>query len=223
MLHNLLQPLLAFGLLAGPALCLPAHARQATVLKRQDQVLDEYDFVVVGAGTAGLTVADRLSESGEYTVLVIEYGYLDRSHSIEALTVPDLQAGPPDEYPAATRMYNLTSVPQPGLNGLPKPLAAGAVVGGSSAVNGMFFMRGSAEDYDAWVWAAGDDEGAEAFAAEWGWKNMLPYFRKSVTFVPPTERMVDEYNMTYDVEAAYGGSAPIYSSYRPFHWPATSK
>jgi choline dehydrogenase-like flavoprotein len=119
-------------------------------------------------------------------------------------------------------MYNLTSVPQPGLGNTRKPLAAGSVVGGSSAVNGMFFMRGSAEDYDAWVWAAGEEH-EEEFGSEWGWANLLPYFKKSVTFVPPSDQMVEEYNITYDVEEAYGGSTPIYSSYRPFHWPATSK
>ncbi|KFA54622.1 hypothetical protein S40293_02206 [Stachybotrys chartarum IBT 40293] len=199
---------------------LPAHARQATVLKRQDEVLDEYDFIVVGAGTAGLTVADRLSENGEFTVLVIEYGYLDTSHSIEAVVTPDRTSGPPDVYPAATRMYNLTSVAQPGLGGARRPLAAGSVVGGSSAVNGMFFMRGSAEDYDAWVWAAGEEH-EEEFAAEWGWDNLLPYFKKSVTFEPPSDEMVEAYNITYDVEAAYGGTTPIYSSYRPFQWPST--
>lgn len=156
------------------------------------------------------------------SVLVIEYGYLDMSHSIEAIVRPDLMNGPSDEYPGATRFYNLTSVPQPGLGGTTPPLFAGAVVGGSSAVNGMFFMRGSAEDYDAWVWAAGEEH-EEAFAAEWGWDNILPYFKKSVTFTPPTEEMVREYNITYDVEAAYGGTAEIHSSYRPFHWPATSE
>ena len=216
-LYSLLSGL---GLLSEVARALPAHARQATVLKRQTDVEDEYDFIIVGAGTAGLTVADRLSESGEYTVLVLEYGYLDNSHSIEAIATPDRMSGPPDEYPVSTRMYNLTSVPQPGLGGARRPLAAGSVVGGSSAVNGMFFMRGSAEDYDSWVWAAGEKH-QEEFAAEWGWENLLPFFKKSVTFVPPTEDMVRDYNITYDVDAAYGGSTPIFSSYRPFQWPAT--
>lgn len=165
-----------------------------------------------------LVLTDRFLDS----VLVIEYGYLDYSHSIEAVVGPDRESGPPDEYPGATRMYNLTSVPQPGLGGGIRPLAAGSVVGGSSAVNGQFFMRGSAEDYDAWVWAAGEEH-QEEFAAEWGWDNLLPYFKKSVTFEPPTDEMVEAYNITYDVEAAYGGTTPVYSSYRPFHWPSTSK
>lgn len=172
---------------------------------------------------AMLSVArEQMTEKELDTVLCIEYGYLDTSHSIEAIVVPDLTSGPPDEYPRGTRMYNLTSVPQPGLGNTRKPLAAGSIVGGSSAVNGMFFMRGSAEDYDSWVWAAGEEH-EEEFAAEWGWDNMLPFFKKSVTFEPPTEEMVRDYNITYDVDAAYGGTTPIWSSYRPFHWPATSK
>jgi hypothetical protein len=72
------------------------------------------------------------------------------------------------------------------------------------------------------LWAAGEEH-QEEFAAEWGWDNLLPYFKKSVTFEPPTDEMVEAYNITYDVEAAYGGTTPIYSSYRPFHWPSTSK
>ena len=93
---------------------------------------------------------------------------------------------------------------------------AGAVVGGSSAVNGMFFDRGSAEDYDSWVSAAG--EWADDFEGEWGWENSLPYFKKSVTFHPPSGEMESEYGMTADVEAAYGGETPIHSSYAPYQW-----
>lgn len=98
---------------------------------------------------------------------------------------------------------------------------AGAVVGGSSAVNGMFFDRGSAEDYDSWVTVAG--EWASDFEDEWGWENILPYFRKSVTFHPPSEEMAEEYGMTADAEAAYGGSTPIHSSYAPYQWGVQRK
>ncbi|KAI9162759.1 Dehydrogenase xptC [Paramyrothecium foliicola] len=193
--------------------CLPAHADHASVITRQQPVLDEYDYIVVGGGTAGLTVADRLTES----VLVIEYGYLDSSESILAVTTPDVSDAGPDEYPQATRIYNYTSVPQTALDGQRKSVRAGAVVGGSSAVNGMLFDRGAAEDYDAWVAAAG--EYAEEYASEWGWENLLPWFKKSVTFHPPSKEVGATYGITHDTGAAYGGTTPIHASYRPFHWP----
>ncbi|PGH01632.1 hypothetical protein AJ80_08978 [Polytolypa hystricis UAMH7299] len=204
------------------ATAIPLRARHAT-LKGRGDLLDEYDFIVVGAGTAGLTVADRLSENGEFSVLVVEYGYLDHSPSITHVGGPrDLDA-PADEYLAATRMYNISSVPQPGLKNTRKPAFCGAVVGESSAVNGMVFDRGSAEDYDAMLWSTSttDDEGDAAYAETWGWDNIIPYFKKSVTFHPPPEKLAEEFEMTWDEDAAYGGSTPIHSSFAPFQWGTT--
>ncbi|PGG96745.1 hypothetical protein AJ79_09473 [Helicocarpus griseus UAMH5409] len=199
----------------------PFHARHATVVERQD-LLEEYDFIVIGGGTAGLTVADRLSEE-DYTVLVVEYGYLDHSTSITQVgRAPRSGEDIVEEYPAATRMYNGTSTPQEFLDGESKWVPCGAVVGGSSAVNGMLFDRGSAEDYDAMVWATMEDGiEDEEVAREWGWKNILPAFQKSVTFHPPSEEMREKYGMTSDADAAYGGTTPIHSSYAPFQWETT--
>ncbi|KAJ0114984.1 glucose oxidase [Diaporthe amygdali] len=202
---------------------LPAHAASATIIERQDDLLDEYDYIIAGGGTAGLTVADRLTESGNYTVLVIEYGYLDSSDSIVAVTTPDQQVAGPDQYSVATRWYNDTTEPQVGLDGRRHTIRAGCAVGGSSAINLMLLDRGSAEDYDSWVLVAGNYK--KDYAAEWGWENILPAFRKSVTFHPPTKEMRETFGITYDVEAAYqrGGTPPIHSSYRPFQWPIQRK
>ncbi|KEY71327.1 hypothetical protein S7711_05918 [Stachybotrys chartarum IBT 7711] len=198
--------------------CRPAHATHARIIERQTDLLDEYDYIIVGAGTVGLTVADRISESGEYTVLAIEYGYLDSSESILTVATPDVRAAGPDQYPAATRMFNISTVPQTAMDGRRKNIRAGCAVGGSSAVNGMLLDRGSAEDYDAWVLAAG--EYADDYASEWGWDNMLPSFQKSVTFHPPTEEMQERFGYTYNTDGAYGNSTtPIHASYRPYQWP----
>lgn len=201
----------------GHVAALPAHASSASILKRQAELRDEYDYIIVGGGTVGLTIADRLTEDKDTTVLVIEYGYLDSSNAITAMG-PDVNAASDHEMPRDTRYYNITSLPMEGLNNRTKAISAGCVVGGSTAVNGMIFDRGSAEDYDAWVWATGDWQ--EEYGKEWGWDNLLPYFRKSVTFHPPDEHMEEEYGMTADADAAYGGSTPIHSSYSPFQWPA---
>ena len=148
----------------------------------------------------------------------MEYGYLDGSYDITA-TGPDARQPFEAEYPAATRMYNITSEPLVHTHNRSNPVACGSVVGGSSAVNGMFFDRGSAEDYDSWVWAAGPDHEDE-YAREWGWDNIYPFFRKSVTFHPPDERMQEEYGMTYDLDA-WGGDTPVHASFAPFQWPGT--
>jgi choline dehydrogenase-like flavoprotein len=208
-----------------PATVLPY--RGATIVTR-DVLLQTYDYIVVGAGTAGLTMADRLSESGKYTVLAVEYGYLDTGISITTSGGPFRTLGPPNRtfehepYPAATRFYNLMSEPMPGLNNRQQNMQAGCIVGGVSAVNGMVFGRGSAEDYDAWVLAAGLEHKKE-YAAEWGWDNLLPFFRKSTTFYEPPKEMVDEFGMTSDAPAAYRDDTPIHSSFAPFQWPALSE
>lgn len=155
------------------------------------------------------------------TVLVLEYGYLDSSPAITTVGPPIGEQPEGHEIPRATRYYNVTTVPQPGLNNRTRTVPAGCVVGGSSAVNGMIFDRGTAEDYDAWNLVAG--EWREEYAEEWSWDNLLPYFKKSVTFHPPDERMQEEYGLTSNVEAAYGGDTPIHSSFAPFQWPAQSK
>lgn len=95
------------------------------------------------------------------SVLVIEYGYLDRHEA--NIYVPGLLNY--TEY-----LFNLTSTPQRGLNASTFDVPAAAIVGGGTVVNGMFFDRGSAEDYDAWVTLGNPG---------WGWKDLLPYFKKA--------------------------------------------
>lgn len=116
----------------------------------------------------------------------------------------------PHNTPAREFFYNLTSVPQSNVNNRTFPVANGCVVGGGSPVNGQFFDRGSRSDYDNWAKFDGN--------AGWDWNGILPYFKKSVTFTPPTKEMQD-FGITYDVEAAWGGNTPIFASYPPYQYP----
>jgi choline dehydrogenase-like flavoprotein len=100
------------------------------------------------------------------SVLVIEYGPLD--HHEAAVLVPGLLNLAQTPY-----SFNLTSVPQPALNNRTFGVPADAVVGGATVINGMFFDRGSAADYDAWE-SLGNPG--------WGWNDLLPYFKKVASF-----------------------------------------
>ena len=172
-------------------------------------IRDIYDYIIVGGGQSGLTVANRLSESGKATVLVIEYGYLYREDPLIARPWQPFDASR-GLFHDPKLMYNFSSIPQAGLNGRTSEVSAAAVVGGGSTVNGMFLNRGAAEDYDAWEKLGNPD---------WGWEGMLPYFKKSATFTPPSKMMQEEYGATYDMQSAYGKDGPIHLSNPDWIWP----
>ncbi|CAI4218964.1 unnamed protein product [Parascedosporium putredinis] len=131
----------------------------------QTDLKDSYDYIVVGGGTAGLTIADRLSESCKYDVLVIEHGdFYDAANPGSA---------------RGTRQYSIRSLPQPGLNNRTTTSSMGFCVGGSSAVNGMAVMRGTKTDYN--IWAELGNEGST-----WDWEGMLPYFKRRFILFPRT-------------------------------------
>ena len=126
--------------------------------------MNEYDYIIVGAGSAGCVLAHRLSESGEHRVLLLEAGGSDRSPWIQVpvgygLTFHD---------PRFNWVYHTD--PDPALDGRAPYWPRGKVLGGSSSINAMVYVRGQREDYEDWA-AAGNPG--------WGWDDVLPYFRKS--------------------------------------------
>ncbi|KAM0721529.1 hypothetical protein Q7P37_002454 [Cladosporium fusiforme] len=165
----------------------------------------EYDYVIVGAGASGLTVANRLSEDPDVSVLVIEAGNFDRNEDF--VTIPGLAGGAiGTEYD-----WNISYTANPSLNGRNVSIPLGKVVGGSTKLNRMVFDRGSKSDYDRWE-ALGN--------VGWDWKSLLPYFKKNENFTPPVENVATEYNVTYDLEY-HGTEGYMQSTYSPFFWPAT--
>lgn len=123
----------------------------------------EADFVIVGSGSAGSAAAYRLSEDGKHSVVVIEYGGTDFGPLIQmpsALSIP-----------LNMRRYDwgFSSEPEPHLGGRVLATPRGKVLGGSSSINGMVYVRGHAHDFDHW---------AEQGATGWSYADVLPYFKR---------------------------------------------
>ncbi|KAL2182229.1 alcohol oxidase [Thermothelomyces heterothallicus CBS 203.75] len=168
----------------------------------------EYDYIVVGGGTAGLTVADRLTEDGKTTVLVVEYGQLSNSSAIS--TVQGGFMGMTDP----TLLFNIQSVPQTNLANRTVAVLAGKVIGGSSAVNAMMTIRGTAEDYTRWGSFFGED-------SHWNWEGLLPYFKRALNFVPPDAAVTDSAGITYDT-SFWGNTSGVYAGWPSFQYPGTA-
>ncbi|MPQ96410.1 choline dehydrogenase [Modestobacter sp. I12A-02628] len=130
----------------------------------RDSGRDTFDVVVVGAGSAGCVLAARLSEDPALQVLLLEAGGSDRTLEVQ---VP---AGLYKTF--RTRWdWNYTTEPQPAAAGRPRFWPRGKMLGGSSSINAMVYMRGAAADYDEWAELTGDDR--------WSYRSVLPVFRRS--------------------------------------------
>jgi choline dehydrogenase len=128
--------------------------------------MTSFDYIIIGSGSAGSALAYRLSEGGNYTVLVLEYGGSDVG--------PLIQMPSALSYPMNMSRYDwgFLSEPEPGLGGRRLVTPRGKVIGGSSSINGMVYVRGHARDFDHWE---------ELGATGWGYRHVLPYFNRAET------------------------------------------
>jgi len=125
---------------------------------------ETFDIVIVGAGSAGCVLADRLSADGTRRVLLLEYGGSDASIFIQmpsALSIPM-------NMPKFNWFYH--TEPEPHLNGRSLHTPRGKVLGGSSSINGLVYVRGNPQDFERW---------AHEGAAGWSYRDVLPYFRRA--------------------------------------------
>ena len=170
---------------------LQVHARPLN-----DAPQSEYDYIVVGGGTAGLTVARRLTEDPDVTVLVLEAGPADQGEDI--IRIPGRSHWPGNPYVATYQ-----TVAQTHLDGQARNYPQGRGLGGGTLINGMLWNRGRQDDFNFWG----------LFNTGWSWNDLLPYFKKTETFTPlQDEAEAAWYSVGFDPDY-HGFDGPVNVSY----------
>ena len=161
--------------------------------------MSSYDFVIIGGGTAGLVMANRLTEDPNITVAVLEAG----THRPDdpKINIPGLWT---QLYGDEIYDWNFKTKPQPHLGNHTIAWPRGRVLGGSSTINFMMQTDASAEDLD--IWEKLGNPG-------WNFKTLAPYYRKFETFNPPDDAVIDALNVRYIKPEVHGTRGPVQASF----------
>ncbi|THU82406.1 hypothetical protein K435DRAFT_784636 [Dendrothele bispora CBS 962.96] len=185
-------------------------------LTSSSSLKSSYDFVIVGGGLAGLTIASRLSENSSTSVLVLEAGQTGDAVASQinepANTYYDSLLGSGYDW-----AYKTSS--QSGMNGRQLDWPRGKVLGGSSAVNGMYLVRPSKVEIDAWAQMA--SSGNSGSSSPWAWDSFYAAMKKAETFDAPSDDIKNTAGIDYN-ENSYGTDGPIHWGYPGFTFPILS-
>ncbi|SPF81868.1 GMC family oxidoreductase [Pseudoprimorskyibacter insulae] len=162
--------------------------------------LGTFDYVIVGAGTAGCVLANRLSEDPSVSVLLLEAGGKDNYHWVHVPVGYLYCIGNP------RTDWGFKTAPCEGLGGRELLYPRGKILGGCSSINGMLYLRGQAADYDGW---------RQLGNSGWGWDDVLPYFRKSEDYYAGEDEMhgqggewrVEEQRLRWEILDAWRDAA----------------
>lgn len=178
---------------------------ETNILQPEEFTNQEYDYLILGGGTAGLTIAARLSEDPDVTVGIIEAG---KNKLNDPLI--DTPAMFPQTFGNPNYDWNYATTPQIGGSGqreIQHHMVRGKMLGGSSGINYMMYVRGSNSDYDDWATIIDDEV--------WSSENMKQYMRKHETLEPIDEAITDHVAMPF-VGKFHGTDGPIHTSFNPY-------
>ncbi|CAI7583765.1 unnamed protein product [Penicillium crustosum] len=183
----------------------------ASALLPRTTIDDAYDFVIVGGGQAGLVLGARLSEDKNHTVLVLESGgngddYRKRIDTPAYSYFDSLWTTPLN--------WDFYTVAQPNAGDREINWPRGKVLGGSSAINGLYMTRPGEDEINAWKDMLGDMDGAD----NWSWESFFAAMKKSETFTPPVEDVIDEAGIVWNA-SNHGTNGPIHTSYPDYTFP----